>query len=266
MTEIAEFLTSGAALPDPLLADLKAVVHQHATSHPRHLQARLGPSEIGHPCLRKLAQGLLYGGEHGVTSDGPAPRINPPGDPLPSYIGVAAHAKLEDAVALDNSRLEAKGMPPRWISERKVTIRPDLSGTCDLYDMWTHTVIDFKLPGTTAMTLYRKEGPSPEYRTQAHLYGAGYIREGYPVERVGIWFLPRAGQLATSYLWTEPYDAGIVDTALSRIDLAVAMIDDLRVDEHPERLALIPRTPHHCSWCPYWSPVEHPSPVACPGG
>lgn len=264
---VSEFLTSGAELPDPLLTDLKGMVARHASSHPRHLQARLGPSEVGHPCLRKLAQGLMFGGEHGVVSGEPAPRINPPGDPLPSYIGVAGHAKLEDAVALDNARLEEKGMPPRWLSERKVVVREDLSGTCDLYDTWTNTVVDFKFPGTTAMTEYRKNGPSPEYKIQAHLYGAGYRREGYPVERVGIWFLPRAGQLATSHLWTEPYDQAIVDETLSRIDLAAAMIDDLQVDTHPEHLAFIPTTPHHCQFCPYWSPLEaHPSPLACPGG
>lgn len=261
---ITDFLTGGADIPDPLLTDLKAIVHRHATSHPRSQQTRLGPSEVGHPCLRKLAQGLLFGGEHGHAPGAP-PRINPPGDPLPSYVGVAAHARLEEAVALDNARLEAQGMPPRWISERKVTVREDLSGTCDLYDVWTETVIDFKFPGTTAMTTYRKSGPSMEYRVQAHLYGAGYIREGYPVKRVGIWFLPRAGQLATSHLWTEDYDQATVDETLRRIDLAVAMIDDLDVDNHPERLRFIPRTAKNCSWCQYWAPYDHPSPLACPG-
>jgi hypothetical protein len=250
-------------LPDPLLGDLKQMVHQHASSHPRHLQSRLGPSEVGHPCLRKLAQGLLYGGEF---SSEPAPRINPPSDPLPSYIGVAAHSKMEDAAALDNSRREAQGRPPRWLTERKVTVREDLSGTCDLYDIETATVIDYKFPGTTAMTEYRRSGPSPEYRIQAHLYGAGFINEGYPVERVGIWFLPRAGQLATSYLWTEPYDAAIVESVLRKIDLAVGLLVDLDIDHHPERLGMIPMTPHHCTWCPFWSPAAHPSPAACPGG
>lgn len=261
---IADFLTGGADVPDPLLNDLKALVHKHSNNHPRSQQSRLGPSEVGHPCLRKLAQGLLFGGEHGHTP-GAAPRINPPGDPLPSYVGVAAHARLEEAVAQDNARLEEQGMPPRWISERKVVVREDLSGTCDLYDVWTETVIDFKFPGTTAMTQYRKNGPSPEYKIQAHLYGAGYKREGYPVARVGIWFLPRAGQLATSHLWTEDYNQVLVDETLRRIDLAVAMIDDLDVDRHPERLAMIPTTTHHCSWCPWYAPYDHDSPLACKG-
>ena len=262
MTEIEAFLTGGDALPDPLHNTLKDMVRRHASSHPRHLQSRLGPSEVGHPCLRKLAQGLLFAGHSGNPPD----PINPPGDPLPSYIGVAAHSKMEDAAALDNTRIEAMtGDLGRWITERKVTVREDLTGTCDLYDTWTNTVIDYKFPGTTAMTQYRKDGPSQEYRVQAHLYGAGYLNEGYHVERVAIWFLPRAGQLATSHLWSEPYDQGIVDATLAKIDLAVAMLADLDVDRHPERLALIPRTPKNCSWCPYWSPIPHPSPAACQG-
>jgi hypothetical protein len=260
MTDIDDFFDI-PNVDDVMLDDLKDMVRRHASSHPRHLQARLGPSEVGHPCIRKLAQGLLFADGSGGGSP-----INPPGDPLPSYIGVAAHTKMEDAAALDNTRLVNRGLPPRWLTERKVTVREDLSGTCDLYDTRTSTVIDYKFPGTTAMTQYRKEGPSPEYRVQAHLYGAGYINEGYPVARVGIWFLPRAGQLATSYLWSEPYDAGIVETALSRIDMAHKLIEGLEVRTHTERLSMLPTTPWHCGWCPFFSPVEnHPNPAACQG-
>ena len=258
---ISEAFFNVDAAQDTLLSDLKDVVRQHSNNHPRGQQRTLGPSEVGHPCLRKLAQSLLFGS--GQTMNGGT--INPPGDPLPSYIGTAAHARFEEAVQQDNTRREAAGQPSRWISEKKVVVRGDLSGTCDLFDMDTNTVIDLKFPGTTAMNEYKRNGPSAEYRTQAHLYGAGYRNEGYDVQRVGIWFLPRAGQLASSYLWVEDYDQSVVDHALGRIDLALMVIDDLRVDQHPEHLGLIPRTAHHCAWCPYFSPVQHGDPTACSG-
>ena len=248
-------------MPDPLHDQLKAVVRQHSNAHPRGQQRTLGPSEVGHPCTRKMVQSLMFGS--GQTHGGS--HINPPGDPLPSYIGTAAHARFEEAVELDNERREAAGLDHRWISERKVHVREDLSGTCDLYDEETETVIDLKFPGATAMNIYKKEGPSPEYRTQAHLYGAGYINEGYPVRRVGIWFLPRGGQLSSAHLWLEDYDQTVVDEVLTRIDLARNIIDSLDVQAHPDRLKFVPTTPHHCAWCPYWTPVPHQDPTACPG-
>lgn len=247
------------SVEDQLLADLKGVIRRHSDAHPRSQQTTLGPSEVGHPCLRKMVQGFVFGS--GGTSSGDT--INPPGDPLPAYVGTAAHARFEEAIRLDNERYPE----PRWISEKKVTVRHDLSGTCDLFDTHTNTVIDLKFPGSAAFAHYRRNGPSLEYRTQAHLYGAGYREEGYRVETVGIWFLPRAGQLASSHLWTEPYSPAVVSEALARIDLAHSIIDQLAIDQTAvaENLDMLPRTPHNCQFCPYWSPVSHLDPTACPG-
>lgn len=249
------FLAPRLSDPDPLLNDLKDMLRNHARSHPRHLQIQLGPSEVGHPCSRKLAQGLME-----------VPAINPQYDPLPSYIGVAAHRQMEDAARLDNSRLQALGKPLRWIPEQKVTIRPSLKGTADLYDVLTRTVIDYKFPGTTAMTGYRKDGPSETYRRQGHLYGRGYRNLGLPVERVGIWFLPRAGQLATSLLWTEDYSDDLVNQTLAHIDNVILLAHDLDVEHHPDRWAWFPRVPQTCSYCPYYTVAQHnPDPTACTG-
>ena len=257
---VADFLASGPQV-DPLHEALKAVVRQHSDSHPRSAQKRLGPSEVGHPCARKMVQSLLFGS--GNTGTGKP--INAPGDPLPAYIGTAGHARLEEALALDNERLVGEGSEPRWLSERKVVVREDLSGTADLYDMQTGTVIDFKFPGSTAFNEYKRYGPSLTYRVQAHLYGAGYRNEGFNVHSVGIWFLPRAGRLASAHLWTEAFDQAIVDDALTRIDYAHNIIGMLELEEHPERLKFVPTSPHNCVWCKYFSPVPHEDPCACPG-
>jgi hypothetical protein len=237
----------GSRMTD-LLSDLKALIRNHSTAHPRGNQVALGPSEVGHPCARNIIQGLLGGQEHAV---------NPDSDPLPSWLGTAAHARFEQAVELANqwdADNDEIGIDEalRWISEHKVTIRAGLSGTCDLYDTYTKTVIDLKFPGATAMTEYRRNGPSDVYRTQAHLYGRGYINDGYDVKNVAIWFIPRAGLLSTSFLWQEPYDKSLVDSTLERLDGLIILADDMDLEHNTNLLQWIPITPHHCGWCPYW--------------
>jgi hypothetical protein len=236
---------------DNLLQDLKSLIHQQSDAHPRSQQKTLGPSEIGTPCARRLAASLLQ-----------FDQINPDGDPLPSWLGTAGHARLEDAVALDNERT-----PGRWLSERRVTVREGLSGTCDLYDTRTNTVIDFKFVGTTKAADYRKNGPSPEYKVQAHCYGRGYRNEGFPVERVGIWFLPRAGFLSRSWIWTEEYSDQVVDDVLAKLDNIMVLINDLQIEDNPSLLAVVPKTPHGCMYCPWFVPRPDAAerPQACTG-
>ena len=250
-----EFWDDADLRETPLLTDLKTMLRNHAHSHPRHLQVALGPSEIGHPCARTVIQGLLA-----------RPIINPKMDPLPSYIGVAAHKAMEEAARLDNARLLSEGQPSRWIPEMKVEVTPGLSGTCDLYDYQTHTVIDYKFPGPTRMTKYRKEGPSPMYRAQAHMYGKGYANKGFPVSKVGIWFLPRGGFMASSYLWTEDYDSAFVGSVVGRYHSLILLMDEMELETHPERLSMIPVTPFECQFCEYFTVRDnHPDPAACRG-
>ncbi|MGH3956447.1 MAG: hypothetical protein ACRDTI_20675 [Mycobacterium sp.] len=259
-----------------LLRDLKSVIRRQSEAHPRSQQKVLGPSEIGHPCARKLAASMLE-----------LERINPDSDPLPSWMGTAGHSRFEEAIEAENRRmidaffardLDApvgtaprctfrEGKPVgRWFAERRVTIRPGLAGTCDLFDTWTNTVIDLKFPGATAHTKYKKSGPSPEYRTQAHAYGKGYANEGFPVERVAIWFIPRGGMLSQSMIWTEPYDEKIVSGCLTKLDNITVLLDDLQIEKNPALLQLVPTTPSNCRYCPFWTPNPGPSqPHGCKG-
>jgi hypothetical protein len=256
-----------------LLDDLKAVLRQHYFETPRNLQKALGPSEVGHPCARKIAAGLLE-----------FDRINPEGDPLPSWVGTAGHSRFELSVDLDNEKIidrraadeadngeyaterctflphipgiPAAGEEPigRWLSERRVTVRPGLAGTADLYDTWTDTVIDLKFPGVTKCRHYRKHGPVPEYRAQGHLYGKGYRNEGFDVKRVAIWFIPRGGFLSDSFVWSEPYNEQLVDDVLTKLDNISVLLDEFQIENHPERLKIIPATPSNCEYCPIFSP------------
>ena len=41
---------------------------------------------------------------------------------------------------------------------------------------------------------------------------------------------------------------------IERYHSLILMTDDLDIDHHPERLALLPKTPHMCEYCPFYSP------------
>ena len=263
-----------------MLADLKGVFRRAWATHARSQQRALGPSEIGHPCPRRLASSMLG-----------LPRVNPEGDPLPAWLGTAGHTKFEDAVDLDNQRIIDEWLKDReqrctvlrgivgaddplyvgrWFTERRVTVRGGLEGTCDLFDTWTGTVIDLKFPGATRFQEYRKHGPiekAPEYRVQAHAYGRGYRNEGFDVKRVAIWFVPRGGMLASSFVWSEPYSDEIIDQALVKLDNIMVALDELDVDAHPERIELVPKVPSSCMFCPFFTPAaQADAPHGCTGG
>lgn len=241
---------------DPLLADLKGVFRRHCDAHPRSQQKALGPSEIGHPCPRKLASAILD-----------LPAINPDGDPLPSWLGTAGHTRLEEALNTDNTARLAQGKTARWITEHRVEVRTGLSGTCDLYDCETATVIDHKFPGPSRFQTYKRNGPPPQYRIQAHAYGRGFRNEGLPVEHVAIWFIPRGGAMASSFLWKEPYNDHIIDQALQRLDHIMVLLNDFDIEHQPPLISLIPKHPHDCTFCPWFSPNGgNPAPHACRGG
>jgi hypothetical protein len=274
MTTAAEFLdVAGIAddddpnqsANDAILARLKRVLTEDWDTHPRSLQRAIGPSEIGHPCARQIAAKVT-----GV------PAVNPGGDPLPAWLGTAGHAKLEDAFNSDNARVleHAQNHPGTeartttdpitgeevgpWITERRLEIAPGLSGTCDLFARLSGTVVDHKFVGASAASKYRKFGPPEHYRVQAHLYGLGYRNAGYRVERVAIWFIPRASFLSKAWVWSEPFDASIAEAAIDRLEKIRTAVEALNARENHEALSLVPATESGCRFCPFFSaaPVE----------
>ena len=219
-----------------LLDDLKALIVDGAKEDDRSQQKTLGPSEVGHPCLRKLAYGLLQ-----------TPKSNSYSDPLPSVVGTGAHSRMEEFARRANARLGR----PRGLPEFKVTVREGLTGTCDLVDLDTMTAIDWKFPGTSGMAKYSSKGPSEQYHMQAHLYGRGLRNVGIPIERVAIAFIPRGGQLKHSHLWTEPYNDALVDSMLNTIDDTIALIEGYGMRKHLDEISRIPVTTQDCWLCPY---------------
>lgn len=238
-------------LEDELLAKIR-----HAISHdPRSLQKRIGPSEIGQECARRIAYKLLGIPENG-NRDAPW---------LPT-VGTAVHAWLEGVFDNDNLAAAAhRGYAERWLVETRVSVGEingvDITGSADLFDRATGTVVDWKVVGPTTLKKYKSKGPGQQYRTQAHLYGRGFTRAGHPVNRVMIVFLPRNAELSDAYIWSEDYDEQVALDALQRANGIALVIASLGT----KALDVIPPTASYCNFCPHLKRGSTDLVGGCPG-
>ncbi len=230
-----------------LSARIGEAVTDYARNMPRSQQTRIGPSEIGHPCDRRIAYRLLEWAE-----------CNPGGDVFPSFIGTAAHSAM-DKVFSDPRR------EGRYTVDEEITARPGLTGKLDLFDLVDGIVVDHKFVGTTSMRKYKTNGPSEQYRKQVHTYAAGKIAAGEDVAWVAIAFYPRGGFLKDRHVWVEAYDATIVDRALERLDNVAALSTMLDVKNTPANLAHVPIVAESCGFCPFYLPGGTNLAIGCPG-
>lgn len=226
--------------PRQLLKDtlIQAIVN-YENNRPRSLQKTIGPSEVGADCVRKLA--------HKIAG---TPALNSRGDPLPSMIGTAMHGVMEHVMAFENQRIGYE----RWITEKKVLV--PISGTCDLYDNDTNSVLDWKFPGTTYFKKYVQYGPSVEYEKQVDTYGLGYKNLGYTVKNVGIIFVPRSGRLMDTHLWMKPFDEAAALATAERIKHINTLVEAFDLRNHPENARHFPATANAqgCDFCPWFTP------------
>lgn len=232
--------------PDVTWAEYRAVIETAIDGTPRSQQTRIGPSELGTPCNRCLAHKLAGIPETRDTAWLPA-------------VGTAVHGWLQDVFIGANA-----GQPIRYLTELTVSVGDvdgvDITGHVDMYDIATAELTDWKCVGATTLRA-AKSGPSPVYRTQAHLYGRGLIRRGLPVERVRIAYLPRnsVNGLADAVVWSEPYDEQVALAALARAD---ALAKAIRLAGAPAVLANFPPTPgcHSCARYPLPDGTTPPRP------
>lgn len=240
--------------PSLLGRELIAEITHAIVEHPRSQQVALGPSEIGHPCARRIGYKYLGHQEH-------------VGEPnWKATVGTALHSWLEGVMDQTNLRLSG-GLTgqERFLIESDVvagTINGQpLGGHCDLYDRVTATVVDWKSVGPTQLKKYKSKGPGDQYRIQAHLYGRGWQNQGLPVERVAVMFLPRNGELRESYYWSETYDEQIALAALQRaegIAITTAALGDAS-------LPLLGTADAFCSLCPFFAARSTDLSAGCPG-
>lgn len=213
-----------------LVDELTSTLEASMQYHPRSMQKRIGPSEIGNPCDRCLAHKLAGTPERADLAWLP-------------WIGTAVHERLELLFIENNNVRVNLGMDWRWLTESTVTVGTiggvEITGSTDLFDPQTGTVVDYKCVGTSTLRKAKTSGPSEQYRIQANLYARGWIREGYTVNQTAIWYLPRnAMSLRDGYFWSAPVDLDAAEQALERANRLATAIDALGaqavIDAQPE--------------------------------
>lgn len=212
---------------------IESIVNQ-----PRSQQKRIGPSEMGVECRRSIL--------HKLNGDQEPPRPDVPWKPT---IGTAVHDYLERAFTAASHK--DSETPGRWLTEERVTVGKvgptEITGSTDLFDTWCHAVIDHKIIGKFSMKEYRANGPSEQYRLQAHTYGKGWADDGFEVKLVVICFLPREGELTDTFIWTEPYDEFKAYTTIKKCDDLYNLLQLVGIEQ---ALALYPPcTYKFCKWC-----------------
>lgn len=232
----------------PVDQAINDVVVNAITNQPRSQQKLIGPSEIGTDCIRCLARKLA-----GVEKLPPQSIVDLPWLPA---IGTAVHALLEDMFVKDNESRPEK----RWLIEEKLTIgkigENIITGSCDLFDRETHTVIDHKIVGETKLREVPRKGPGNTYRIQAHLYGYGWRQLGFEVNEVAVKFYPRNNvSLGAGVFWHEAYDEQIAVDALARANEIYARV--IATDNLNEFLKTL-ETSSGCFSCAEYPSLEEP--------
>ena len=225
---------------------------KYAAAHaPRSLQTEAGPSELGTPCVRRLAYRAI---DH-------APKPNKDTDPWASIIGTATHAWMAETYAAENTRLGRE----RYLIEQRIFLPGGISGCSDLYDRDEHRNNDWKITGLDRIKQYRKNGPGQQYQWQAHLYGLGMQLAGESPEHVAITFLPRGGRIDGLHVWSEPYNPQIAVQALKRYKAIRQFHITLDPETHPGRWTLLPTADAYCTYCPWFLPGSADLSQGCPG-
>ena len=215
-----------------------ALIAEDDAAKPRSQQTAVGPSQLGVACPRQLGYAILS-----------TPKVSGGGDPLPRWLGTEGHTGLDRILAGN----------PDWSTEHRIELPGyGIAGHVDAYHHPSNTVVDWKFVGQASMRTYRANGPSQQYRWQAHLYGLGMAMQGHDVANVAIVFIPRSGFTSSIHVWSEPYDETVPEQALQRYE-AIKLLAET------DGPATLPTAPGPCDWC-NWHDTQTPDPSrACSG-
>lgn len=242
---------AGVADVTGIRAAVQEAIQWYTDNSPRTLQRRIGPSELGADCSRQLAYKIMNHEEN----------PNRGYDPWPSFLGTAAHARLDEALTAWE-----KMRPGTWLTERRLTIPGVVdggSGTSDAYHVPSDTVVDWKVLGNTTYDEIKRNGPGRKYKVQAHVYGLGWAAAGFSVQRVALGVFGRAKPLSGMYVWSERFDPSYAAAALHRVRDIRKVVEWFASQgmSHPD---LIPAVPgHDCYYCPF---KGAPAEGFCQGG
>jgi hypothetical protein len=235
--------------------DVQTVIVERITAHPRSQQKRIGPSEIGTPCARKLGHKLA-----GTPQREREPAWRP-------AVGTAVHEWIETTLSLDNfAALRVnEHHNPRWLLEQTVRVGDidgtPLTGSADLFDTATGTVVDHKIVGPASLKKY-KAGVNHTYRVQAHCYGQGFANAGHAVNAVALNILPSAGELHQAVWWEEEFNPQVVNDALDR---ANGIAKAGRLAGWDKVLPQLGTADDYCGGCPFYRANTSDLVTGCPG-
>jgi len=243
--------------PDVLVTELFQLIEADIIGQPRSQQRRIGPSEMGVPCDRRI--GYRLAGIEPSNDRGPAWK---------PYVGTAVHEVMATLMARHEvAQMESADYSERFKIEERVSVGEvgdtEITGSCDLFDAHHGAVWDWKF--TTRNQIrehYRPHGPGEQYRTQAHLYGRGFARAGYDVRTVGVIFFTRDGEFTDRHVWHEPYDEQVALDALARAGSIQAALDALGPDFTIPTLATADA---YCRFCPWFRAGTSQIAQGCPG-
>lgn len=239
---------------EALVDELDQIIVNAINNQPRSLQKRIGPSEMCTPC--DLRKGYKLAGIPQVNTED---RVA-----WKPWLGTQAHEGLACILETANALFPpAPNGDPRFLVEWRVDIGQvggeDIDGQCDL---WADaTVIDWKFVGGEQLRKYKRNGPGEQYRGQAHLYGHGWRRKGYPVDTVAVYFMPRDQEFKQRHCWSEPYDEQIALDAIAKNDGIAKLVGALG----PAALPLLQTGDAYCQYCPWFKPGSTNVASGCAG-
>ena len=227
---------------------IKIVVNNRSANAPRSQQKRIGLSEVGEVCVRKIGYKLLDWN-----------KTNPNNDPWASISGTAIHSWLADAF---------EELKDQYLVEHSVKVTEELGGTADLFDITNKMVIDHKCVGATAMKSRKKDGMTHQQRVQINLYGLGVENElgAGSVEKVALAFYPLGGRLDGIHTIVEPFNRQLALDAIQRLEDTQVLLWQLDPEGNPKHWELLPKTPTKaCSYCPWFLPFSQDGSKGCSG-
>jgi len=244
--------------PDVSASSLFGLIESDIVGQPRTLQTRIGPSEIGVPCDRRLGYKLA-----GV------PEVNARDVAWKPYVGTALHEQIGNLMARHEiARFDDDNdATPRFHVEERVSVGQvngvEITGSCDLFDEHTGIVWDWKFTTRNKIReTYRPHGPGEQYRVQAHLYGYGWARQGKDIRHVGVVFMTRDGEFHDRHVWHEPYDQQVALDALQRLEGIAVAIEHLGGEF---TIPTLSTASAYCNFCPWHKTNATEIPRSCPG-
>ena len=198
----------------------------------RSQQTQLGASSVGG--CRRQAWHIIQG----------TPKTNFDTENLAAIIGTAIHSAIHEAlVAYDvfgDDFLLEQSFEDQYFK-----------GNCDFYSKSAKTVYDWK--SVTLSKLAKGGLPTKQQKMQVNIY-ASLISQEYPVERVGLVFIPRDGKLGDIRVWEDNYNPALVEEAREW----VADVQSRTEPPAPEKSATF-----FCrNYCAYW---DQEGKIGCPG-